>query len=49
MGNRLENLRIYSANVNFNTPMGGKTKRAMLRLAGLIGKVGVSDSYGVSA
>lgn len=29
--------------------MGGKTKRAMLRLAGLVGKVGISDSYGVSA
>lgn len=28
--------------------MGGKTKRAMLRLAGLIGMVGVSDSYVVS-
>lgn len=28
--------------------MGGKTKRAMLRLAGLIGRVGVSDSYVVS-
>ena len=29
--------------------MVGKTKRAMLRLLGPIGKIGVSDSYGFFA
>lgn len=33
----------------FLSNMGGKTKRAMLRLADLVGNVGISDSYGVSA
>lgn len=40
---------MFDRMLTMHISMGGKTKRAMLRLAGLVGKVGISDSYGVSA